>query len=978
MRLRVLGLACFLIGLTGVQARGLEIAVPPDRFAGPGEFVTFVFRLTAEQPVEAEVEAETDRGWPVLRQPGTVRLEAGRSTPVVATVEVPQDAAAFSEERVTLRVTTPVGQFERAVLLTVTERVAFDLEVPREVTIGVEDLTVSASNLGNAADAVAVELRRGAEVLERREFVLAPGASQDLTFALREDGSHTVVLTSGRGTEVRRGVRVLRFGTPDPEPFVLATALRVFGDTEGGWGSTFTAEGALSDFAVLDARVDAPAWRRSYAEVTLDAGSLRVGAGGSDTFGLRLPVAFGVTGTLRRDAWALASGVGHIADDRFAGVVAASWNAPDLSLAGGVGVLEGMPLVAVRADRVGPKLRTTANARRARGATDAGLSLEARDGQGTAELELRATGLDAGGGQIDLRVRYGTEADTLYGDVSWSLDGDAPREGRLGASAVLVSPWVGGLRLDLQGGSQESLIQVSHRGDLGGGWRVSNAAGMRWDDAGFGVTFDASWSRVGSAYLAADTRLVYRPATGDVEGLLGVRAEADRAPWSVNASGAWDLGSRSLGADAAVAWQHGPWGLEVGASGRYALSPDVVEPWSVSVSLAGAYAVAVPVGAGLSEAFGGRRVGVLEGRVRVHDEGLHGVVVEVGRYRVVTDEAGAFRLELPPGRYGWTVVVGSVPIAVSLVEEARGEVEVRLREVTALEIRAARTTALAGRVLEDGDGDGVADEPWKGVRARLVVTDAEGLRRTVVSDADGAFEVRGLVPGETSVTVLEVPGGATVVGVETTRFVLEAGVPAEVRFLVRPPVVTVQAFTPDALRVRDVSLEADRVPPESAPLVRVAVQGEPSTVVLTLPEGVEVEMAPDDGVWVGRVPVAAGSPVGVLAFSVVARGPAGEAVRRAQLIVDPVAPALEVTSDAPVRAGGLLTVRVRAFLEARFVTLVQPFGEDVAMVEEEPGRWIGTLTVPAATSDDVYELVVRVASGGREIVETVRVRVLAP
>jgi len=414
-------------------------------------------------------------------------------------------------------------------------------------------------------------------------------------------------------------------------------------------------------------------------------------------------------------------------------------------------------------------------------------------------------------------------------------------------------------------------------------------------------------------------------------------------------------------------------------SASYGLASAPGDRWSVRASLAGGYAFAIPVASEVSEAFGGRRVGVLEGRVAVDGEGLPGVIVEVGRYRVLTDEAGAFRLELSPGHYRWSVVVGSVPIAVRLLGEARGEAEVRLREVTALEVRAARTTVLIGRVLEARDGDGVADVPAPGVRARLVLVDADGLRRVVVSDAEGTFEVRGLIPGLVSVTLVDVSGGAAIVGADTATLVLEAGVPAEVRFLVRPPVVTVQPFTPDALRIRGVTLEADRVPPGAAPIVRVAIQGDAGAVLLILPDGVEVELAPDGDAWLGRLPVVSERTAGVFPFTVVARASQGEATRRAQLIVDPEAPLVEVTSDAPVRAGGLLTVRVRAYLDARDVVLAHPFGDDVALFEDEPGRWSGALPVPAGTPDAVHELAVRVESGdGRAFVEALRFRVLAP
>ena len=65
MRLRALVLVCWLLALAGARAQAIEVAVPPDRFAAPGEFVTLVFRITSPVPLEVEIAADTGRDWPV-------------------------------------------------------------------------------------------------------------------------------------------------------------------------------------------------------------------------------------------------------------------------------------------------------------------------------------------------------------------------------------------------------------------------------------------------------------------------------------------------------------------------------------------------------------------------------------------------------------------------------------------------------------------------------------------------------------------------------------------------------------------------------------------------------------------------------------------------------------------------------------------------------------------------------------------------
>jgi hypothetical protein len=111
-----------------------------------------------------------------------------------------------------------------------------------------------------------------------------------VVFDLKDDGSHTVVLTGERGGEVRRSVNVLRFGVAEPEPFALAADLGFGLTTSGSRFSTFTVKGALSDFATLDARVDAPSWRRSFAQVTLQHGSCAWAAAGATRSGWACPV----------------------------------------------------------------------------------------------------------------------------------------------------------------------------------------------------------------------------------------------------------------------------------------------------------------------------------------------------------------------------------------------------------------------------------------------------------------------------------------------------------------------------------------------------------------------------------------------------------------------------------------------------------------------------------------------------------------
>lgn len=961
------GLILFLALLA--QAQALTILAPLDRLAAPGEFVTLVFRLEAPDALTVEVSAESASGWRILRQPGTVQLGPGRSVPVALTVEVPADALAFSSDTLTLRVLTPTERRQGAVVLTVSELLDLQLDVPREVTLTPEGFTVVVNNRGNSPDEAELRLLRGTEVLARHALSLAPGERREKSLTVPADGFYTLELTNERGVEQRRTVNVIRFGAPPPQPLRLSAELTAGLELNGGWGAELSLEGPLSDFSTLEAKLAAPGWQRSFAEVTHDRLSLRVGSGWRDPFRLNLPTHFGVAGSWQQEGWGVAAALGGLGEERLAGVIAGALTPPGYSVAAALGLSAGLPLARLRAELLAEG-SLTAELDYRQGAFGVAVAGEADGLPGHLRAGLEAQGLGQRAARLTARADYRQGGLAVYGDATVPLAPEARLGGRIGFSVALAAP----LRLSAQLGT-ESFVRLAHQAQTAGGWHAL-AFGLRHHAQGLGLELEGSWTRMAEDHLSLRGRLTYYPAVARLDGNVGLLYQLTLSPVVLALSAGWDIGEQILGAGAALSYRQGPWRVGLSASLAYGYAPAIADRWSFSAALSGGYAFAVEVPPALVAAAGGRRLGVLEGAVQVGERPLSGVVISVGRYRFESDTDGRFRAELPPGRYHLAVELATLPIAYRLLEPSL-EVEIEVQAVTTVTLTAVATTVLSGLVLEDRDGDGLPDQPLRGVAARLVLTDAEGLRRLVATDEAGRFQVRGLLPGPVAVRLVELPLGATVIGEAQQTWQLQPGLPTGVTFLVQP--VQPRPFVPRALRIRSIAVEAERLPPGAAPLVQVAVQGEADSVQVVTPDATHDLEPLTEGIWSGRVTVPPTAAPGVYGFTVVARAAGAEATRRGQVIVDAAAPALELTSDAPVRPGGVLTVSVATYFEASAVTFTHPFGAAVALVEQAPGRWTGTLAIPYDAADAVYTLGVRaVTLDGRVYQQELRFRVLAP
>jgi hypothetical protein len=905
-----------------------------------------------------------------------VNLPANETVPIALTVEVPSDAPAGALGRVALRVAGPNETVERIVELSVTERIDVTLQVPTEVTIGPDGLEVEIINAGNVTEAATVELRRDGASLDLRDVELEPNASVAVRFGLVEEGLHEVLVTTERGAAVRGTVRVRRFGSPADAAFALQADVAAALGTSGRRALVFGLQGALSDFTTVDARVDGGAWDRSYAEARGAVWTVRLGSGWRDPYGLRLPGDLGLGAVWSQGRWSAAGQAGWLGEDRFGAAMAAAWYGDGAEAAGAIGVRAGRPVLAARweaAPNEAVSLLVTGQLRA--GVLDTSLRADLVEDEASSRIDLEGRDLIGPTARISFGVRHRLAGSEVYGEATAPLTEEGAWQGRLGLRETLITPLPGTLDLAAEWGTAESFARLGYRSEFLAGWRGGATAGVRQDDDGFGVTLDLITGRTGTDPIDLDARLLYAPATGVIDGQLGARTRFLVTPLDLALALGWDLGERDVALGSVLSWSDDTWSLALDATVGVGYAETAL--WRADVSLSSTYTFDLPVPDAFVTLAGGRRVGALEGRVATEaGEGLANVVLSVGQYRALTDVHGRYRLELTPGRYAVSVDVATVPVAYRLMGATRSEVEVALRATATFDVPVALGSALTGRLLEDRDGDDLADEPARGVVARVLVTDAEGLSRTAVSDAEGRFEIRALPPGTIRIEFFDLPQGASVVDGAKRSLDLTPGVAEGVEFVIRSAPTAVRSFGGSALRIRAVDLEVVRVPPGAAPVVRVEVVGEPHAVDVVTSAGA-VDLVAIDGIWIGRVPVPSDAEAGVLPFTVRARSAAGDVERRGQFVVDLDAPIVVVTGDAPVRPGGVLLIEVTSYAVAVAVNASGPFGE-VRLLEGEPGRWSGELIVPHDASDAVVELDVRVVDGaGREFAETYRFRVLA-
>ncbi len=671
----------FVMAMMTAAAQAIDIFVPPARFVEPNETVTLTFGLTSQESVEVLLEASSSSDWSLEIDPATATLEPGVAVAVSLTVEVPADAPAFAIDRVTLAVSGVTPAVERTVELTVLDIVDLRLELPAQAALGTEGLSVVVSNAGNTSAAATLELRRDDELLERRELRIGARERRSLRFDLAEEGPHTLRLSTARGVELERTIEVLRFGTPAPEPYVLEGRLTAGFAPPDDWDGRITLKGPLSDFSSVDVRADAPRWRRSYGEVRIWDGSVRIGAVGSSPFRLDLSKDFGVTATYDRDGSGAAGMVGVTRDDRLSAFVAGAWATPTVTAAAGAGWREDGPLASLRASYADADVRSVFEARYRDEKLQASLAATIRAQQTATSLSAQARDVLTERSRLTFKARFRVSPTTLYGEVTTPLGTNASWAWRAGLTQGLDVDVPGSLQVAFEAGDRRVFGRVAYRVSLGRNWRTATTLGAQVDAKGFGVTLDSSWRWLSSDSFSFAPRLVYYPEDRRIEGTIRADYELVEDPLLLALGGTWNLNNETVTIKSTLGLYEGPWELDVDGSARYAYARED-DRWTLEWGVAASYAFEITVPPAWVEATGGRRLGTLVGRVTAVGDPVPSVVVRVGRFRALTDDEGRFELLLEPGTYRLAVDRSTVPDGLAVQEPRLDDVQVELRETT--------------------------------------------------------------------------------------------------------------------------------------------------------------------------------------------------------------------------------------------------------------------------------------------------------
>jgi hypothetical protein len=941
--------------LSLVVAQDITIVAPEPKEVVPGEFVTLIFRLEASEGTQVEATASSELDWTLLRQPGMVTFK-NKTKLLPVTVSVPAGVAAGSVDTITLMLAERKVASAR---LTVKEQRGFNLQVPDNIILGQEALTALVENTGNVAEKVVLELSYGGEVLESQQLEIEAQTQEEQVFEVQNEGLYILRLRTQEVVELSRAVTVIRFGVPMAEPFGLLGEWRSSLSDELTYQSVLVLGGTLSDFWVLDAHLEAPNPRRSFLEFESEVWGVRFGEAQRKPFGVSFLPPVGVSVRHSKENASILASLGWMRERDFSFYLLEAYESQPTRLSVGAGIRSQGLFGAARYRFRDQESDTDVHLEYADRALDISLQTRTFDAPGELEGAIEVLQLGKDAASMQFRTSYNVESLFMYASIICPIGEKASSDWNVGLSSLIPANIPGELGFGVQWGKFGGTAGLRYFHKLDSGWYGTYEVGWMHDQKDSGFSLNARWSILQDISFGLGGRLnVYQnsPLAALIEADIDVPVSE---ALELFGRARWDTANYFVNLNAGVLWQTDPWSFEVSADAAYDYA-NLIQPLSFDFSLKGIYAFETGVPDDITQDFGGRNLGRVSGLVQGGGIPIPNVILDIDRYKLLTDAEGRFEADLPPGDYKLKIDKSTLPITFRLTSSEEIPITVSLQREIVVGFDAVATAALSGQVLLDTDGDGQPDDPSLGTEAQLMLEDSEGLRRVIKTNAEGRFLVRGLLPGTSVLKLTGLGLGSQIVGSAEQRLVLEAGQISEVLFVVQPPTLLSQDFGEVDLRIRRIKTEVDQSPPGTAPLVEVLLQGNPDQVLVQTPNDV-LSLSPYDQVWQGRLPIAANTAAGVYPFTVIARQGQVEVSKKSQVIVNPDAPAFEIKLSSPVRPGQSLGLVLLSYFEATAFKTTNELNL-VFDLQGSNGKYQAEVIIPEGTSDKIYPFSIEVTS----------------
>ena len=946
------------------------IDAPAPRFVAPGDYVTLVFTVHPGASGVAGLTFTAPKGWQVLGARESAAVTKGQPLPLAITVAVPDGAEPNTSDVVALSVTLKGARSERSVALNVLPQPSVLLDVPAQVPIDAGKVTAAIRNTGNVDLTLAVTFRLGPKTLTTRKVGVSAQQTRTLTFPVAQRGTYTITARGPGSIDLSRSVDVLAYGVPVPPPFEVQTHVSGSMSSDGLWGLNISGQGPLSDYTQFSTRLSTSNPQASFAQFDGSSWSVRLGAGPGAPHNLTLPTGFGISADVGGKRWDAFASTGHVLTDHWTGYIGGAWLDPihRVSLAVAGGMASGGPTGAMSVEENRQRKRLGASLSFANGAFSASAHAEAANV--TAHLQVNANaGVDATGASIaGASVSYTAGTSALL--AGGSIDPATTLVNAAYGAMKLALPDVGLGRLDLasRAGTDTSYLALEDQTSLAA-WSVSSRAGVVWDQYGNALSASMSLEQAGTDYLGLDGTLRIGLDDAVISASGGVRGQALVGPLLIYGGAQVNGSAHKASLRAGARWKLGTFNANV--SGSLASTyENFGSNLAATVALRGSYTFPVTIPESVTKMAGGRREGTLNGRIE-GAKGLEGVVVQADSYRLRVAPDGTFRAVLPAGAHDVRLDVNTIPVRYRIDGPTSFHVTMKPKRTTPVTFQVVQAAAVQGRVLVDTSGKGTADKPPVGVRADISLVDADGLVHRASSGPSGSFTFRGLPAGKAELSVSGLPLGDALESLSQSTFTLSAGKVKQITILVRPAGATATLFGGSTLHIRSVTLEASRAPQGAAPVVKVKLS-EPATDVSVESGSVTVALHGSKTLWTGRVPIPEGAKPGLSTFTVHAHRGKASATRQGRVIVDPAVELLTAEVTAAGVSGKVVPVHAHLLAAADRVAVssASNVGISGSLREASPGRWTGSLSVPAVLTPGHYTLKATAYVGGQELATT--------